>query len=101
MSASVNNGVVVGDVHVLVRPTERDRSTYELLRDLAASLVLLDDLERAAWVVSVHPSTGPVLAARTFPSRRRAQRARTDLVAAAEASEDLTTFDWVASLARV
>jgi hypothetical protein len=101
VSAAVNNGIEVGPVTVLVREATRNRTAYEVVRDLAASLFFWQDVEGVDWLVSVHSNESrEVVASRQFESRHRAHRARTDLVTVAEACDDLDAFDWKAALAR-
>jgi hypothetical protein len=96
-----NNGIRVGPVTVLVQEVARRRSAFEAARDLAASLLVLSDVETKDWLVSVH-DLGPrgVLASRRFDSRHRAERARTDLVAVAATVDEPDSYDWPLALAR-
>ena len=101
MSAAVNNGVQIGPVTVLVRETERKRTPFEMLKDVAIGLFFWQYQETVGWRVSVHSNeTREVLASRQFDSKHRAERARADLVAVAQTCDDLTGYDWGIALTR-
>lgn len=68
---------------------------------MAVGLLLSQYTETVDWLVTVHSNESrQVVASRQFDSKQRAERARTNLVAAAQEQEDLTGFDWELALAR-